>query len=61
MILPLPDTTSKPFEMSYDTVESFHSQSFFHSGFEKFWVLQISFRITTKLNKINVKKKANSI
>ena len=61
MILPLPDTTSKPFKMIYDTVESFDNQSFFHSGFEKFWVLQISFQITTKLNKINVKKKANSI
>ena len=58
---PLSDTTSKLFKMILNTVERFHTQSFFHSGCEKFWVVQNSFPITTKLNKINVKKKAKSI
>ena len=58
---PLSDTTSKPFKMILNTVERFHTQSFFHSGCEKFWVVQNSFPIATKLNKINVKKKAKSI
>ena len=58
---PLSDTTSKLFKMILNTVERFHTQSFFHSGCEKFWVVQNSFPIATKLNKINVKKKAKSI
>ena len=56
---PLSDTTSKLFKMILNTVESFHTQSFFHSGCEKFWVVQNSFPIATKLNKSNVKKKLN--
>ena len=58
---PLSDTTSKLFKMIRNTVESFHTQSFFHSGCEKFWVVQNSFPIATKLNKSNVKKKAKSL
>ena len=57
---PLSDTTSKHFKMISNTIEGFHIQSFFHSGCEKFWVAQNSFPITTKLNKINIKKKAKS-
>ena len=58
---PFSDTTSKLFKMILNTVERFHTQIFFHSGCEKFWVVQNSFPIATKLNKINVKKKAKSI
>ena len=58
---PLPHTSSKLFKMILNTVESFHTQRFFHSGCEKFWVVQNSFLIATELNKINVKKKAKSI
>ena len=58
---PLSDTTSKLFKMILNTVESFHTQSFFHSGCEKFWVVQNSFPIATKINKSNVKKKAKSV
>ena len=53
---PLSDTTPKLFKMIFNTVESFC-----HSGCEKFWVVQNSFPIATKLNKINAKKKAKSI
>ena len=54
---PLSDTTPKLFKMIFITVESFHNQSFCHSGCEKLWFVQNSFPIATKLNKINVKKK----
>ena len=57
----LSDTTPKLFKMIFNTVESFHNQSFCHSSCEKFWVVQNSFPIAIKLNKINVKKKAKSI
>ena len=58
---PLTDTTPKLFKIICNTVESFHNQSFCHSRCEKFWVVQNSFPIAIKLNKINVKKKAKSI
>ena len=58
---PLSDTTSKLFKMILNTVESFHTQSFFYSCCEKFWVTQNSFPIVTKINKSNVKKKAKSV
>ena len=58
---PLSDTTSKLFKVFLNTVESFHTQRFIHSGCEKFWVVQSFFTIATKLNKINVKKKVKSI
>ena len=47
--------------MVFNTVESFHNKSFFYSGCTKFWVVQNYFPIGTKLNKINVRKKAKSI
>ena len=58
---PLSDTISKIFLMVINTVESSHNKSFFYSGCKKFWVLQNSFPIGTKLKKINVKKKTKSI
>ena len=58
---PPSDTISQIFIMVFNTVESFHNKSFFYSGCKKFWVVQNYFPIGTKLNKINVKKKAKSI
>ena len=58
---PLCDTISTIFIMVFNTVKSSHNKSFFYSGCKKFWVVQNSFPIGTKLNKINVKKKAKSI
>ena len=55
---PLSDVISKVFIMAFNTVESFHNKSFFYSGCKKFWVVQNSFLIGTKLNKINVNKKS---
>ena len=45
----------------FDTAESFLNKNFFYFGCKKFWVVQNSFPIATKLNKIDVKKKAKSI
>ena len=58
---PLSDTISKIFKMVFNTAESFHNKSFFYSRCKKFWFVQNSFLIDTKLNKINAKKKAKSI
>ena len=58
---PLSDTTPKLFKIIFNTVEIFHRQSLCHSGCEKFWVMQNSFPIATKINKSNVKKKAKSV
>ena len=58
---PLSDTICKIFIMVFNTAESFHNKSFFYSGCKKFWAVQNSFPISTKLNKVNVKKKAKSI
>ena len=58
---PLPDITSKIFKMIFNTVESFHNKSLFYSSCKKFLIVQSSFPFMTKLNKIDVKKKAKSI
>ena len=58
---PLSDTISKIFIMVFNNVESSRNKSFFYSGCKKFWAVQNYFPIGTKLNKINVKKKAKSI
>ena len=47
--------------MVFTAVAGFYNKSFFYSGCKKFWVVQNSFPIGTKLNKINIKKKAKSI
>ena len=57
---PLPDTLSKIFDMIFNTVESLHDKNFFYSACRKFWIVQNSFPIVTKLNKINVKRKTKS-
>ena len=57
----LSSTISKIFKNIFSTVENSHNKCFFHSGCWKFWIVLIFFPIVTKLNKINVKKKAKSI
>ena len=58
---PLSDIISKIFKMVFNTPESFHNKSFSYSCCKTFWAVQNYFPIVTKLNKINVKKKAKSI
>lgn len=47
--------------MIFKTLESFPNKSFFCSGCQKLWVIQKFFPTVTKLNKINIKKKAKPI
>ena len=47
--------------MILNTVESFLNKSFFYSGCNKLWVVQNSFPILNKLNKVNVKERAKSV
>ena len=58
---PLAKVVSKVFKMIFNHVESFHKKSFFYSSCKKFWVVQNSFPIIEKLNKINAKKNAKNI
>ena len=60
-IKPLSDTIAKIFNMIFSTVESFQSKSFIYLGCKKFWIVKSPFPIVTKLNKINIRKKAKSI
>ena len=57
-IKPLSDTISKIFRMIFNTVQSLHNKRLFYSSCKKFWVVQNSFPVLSKLNKITVKKKA---
>ena len=57
-LVSLSDKIFKIFKMIFNTVKSFHNKRFFYLGFRKVWVVQNSFPIVTKLNKINVKKNA---
>ena len=50
--------TPRSIEKIFNTLESFHNKSFFYSGCKKFWVVQSSFPIVTRLNKVYIKKKA---
>ena len=58
---PLTKVISNVFKMIFDTVESFHNKSLFYSCLNKFWVVQNSFPVTEKLDKINNKNNAKSI
>ena len=58
---PLSDVTSKVFKMIFHHVESFPRKSLFYTCFKKFWVVENSLLIGTKLSKRNTKKKAKSI
>ena len=58
---PLTQAVSKVFKMIFNTVESFHNKSLFYSRINKFWVVQNSFPVLDKLNRINCKMKAKSI
>ena len=57
----LSEVISKVFTMIFTHVESFHRKLFFDTCFKKFWVVENSFPIVTKLNKTNIKKKPGSI
>ena len=58
---PLCDMIFEVFKMISNHVESFHRKTLFYTCFKNFFVVENSFIIVTKLNKINTKKKAKNI
>ena len=58
---PLTKVVSKIFKMIFTHVENFHKKTLFYSNFKKFWVVQNSFPIVEKLDRINSRKNAKSI
>ena len=58
---PLTKVVSRIFKMIFAHVESFHNKSRFYSSFKKFWVVQNSFPILEKMDRINLKKNAKSL
>ena len=53
---PLSEMISKVFKMIFNHVEVFVEKGLFYTCFRKFWVVENSLPIVTKLNKINTKK-----
>ena len=58
---PITEAVSNIFKMIFAHVRSFHNKSRFYSGFHKFWVVENSFPVVEKLNKINKRNNAKSI
>ena len=58
---PLYDVISKVFKMIFNRTEIFDRRSLFYTCFKKFWVVENSFPIVTKMNKRDTKKKPKSI
>ena len=58
---PITEVVSRIFKMIFAHIESFHNKSLFYSNYKKFWVVQNSFPIINKLDKINSKRNAKNI
>ena len=58
---PVSNKASKILKVTFNVVESFHSNIFFYSGCKIFWIVQNSFSFVTELNEFSVKKKEKSI
>ena len=57
----LSKNVSKVFKLIYNQIENFHDKSTFYSNYKQFWVVQNSFPVVEKMNKINQKNAARSI
>ena len=58
---PITEVISRIFKMIFTHIESFHKKSLFYSNHKKFWVVQNSFPVIEKMNKINSKRNAQNI
>ena len=58
---PLTKVVSRVFKLIFMHIESFHNKALFYSHYNHFWVVQNTFPIIDRLNKINSQKKAKSI
>ena len=58
---PIANTISNTFKLLFNTINKFHKKSLFYAHTNFFWVVQNSFPVIDKLNKINSKQNAKSI
>ena len=58
---PISNIVSKIFRHIFNQIRSFHEKSTFYKNYNKFWVIQNSFPVLEKFNRINSKKKAKEI
>ena len=58
---PLTEVISRVFKMLFNHVQNFHRKSRFYTSYNHFWVVQNSFPIIEKLEKINSRKNAKKI
>ena len=58
---PLSKAVSKAFKLIFNQMQNFHDKSKFYSNYKKFWVIENSFPIVEKLNKVNLKGNAKCI
>ena len=58
---PVTSVISNVFKMIFAHIESFHNKSLFYSNYKKFWVVQNSFPIIEKLDKLNKNGNAKNI
>ena len=58
---PLSKAVSKAFKLIFNQMQNFHDKSKFYSNYKKFWVIENSFPIVEKLNKVNLKGNAKYI
>ena len=58
---PITEVVSRVFKMIFAHIESFHKKSLFYLNYKRFWVVQNSFPIIEKLDKINAKRNAKNI
>ena len=58
---PLSKLVSKIFKHIFNQIHNFHDKCIFYKNYNKFWVIQNSFPVLEKLDKINNKKQAREI
>ena len=58
---PLSKVISKIFKHIFQQIQNFHHKCTFYKNYNKFWVIQNSFPVLQKLDKINSKKQAREI
>ena len=58
---PLSKVTSSIYKHIFNQVRSFHRKSTFYKNYNRFWVIENSFPVIEKLEKINMKKRAKDI
>ena len=58
---PISRIISNTFKLIFKQIQSFHTKSKFYKNYNRFWVIENSKPLISKLDKINIKKKAKEI